>query len=63
MTSDIKGKATILGLMALLLLPLIGFVNNIIWTFSQVEVGSILLGIVGIGIPPIGIIHGLIVLL
>lgn len=40
-------------------LSMASWVTNAIWTISQVNVGMFLLGIVGIFVPFIGMIHGL----
>lgn len=42
-------------------LSIAAWITNVIWTFTQVEAGMILLGILGILFPLFGMINGLII--
>ncbi len=44
---------------ALIAVSIAGWVTNVIWLFSQHEIGPILLGLVGALVPPLGAIHGI----
>jgi hypothetical protein len=36
-----------------------GWVNNIIWTFHQTDMVSLILGVLGALVAPVGALHGL----
>lgn len=48
----------ILFLISLGLLAGVGWVKNIIWLFSQHDLVHVALGIIGVVVAPIGMIHG-----
>lgn len=54
-----KTSIALFGLVAGLTL-LAGWITNIIWTFHQSEPVSLILGIVGIVIAPVGSVHGIV---
>ena len=49
---------TALGIFALVIAGIYGYVSNILWLFQQTEIGPILLGLVGVIVAPLGILHG-----
>ena len=55
-TSAGFGAGVFIGL--LLFVGLAAWLGNILWTFQQTEIAPMVLGIVGVFVPPLGLIHG-----
>jgi hypothetical protein len=44
---------------AMIVASLAGWINNIIWTFHQSTVVDVALGILGVVMFPVGVVHGI----
>ena len=59
MTESDKGGGWILLGGIVIILGIVGWISNIVWTFHQTDIVHVLLGILGALVAPIGAIHGL----